>query len=172
MGSTGPSGCHRPKDPREDQAYADKVRRHYAACVTYADKHVGDILANGRVVGKDFFKEPGLNRTLLGDGIATLFAGGESYFMPLVAENEFLPDLVELVTEGIEQEFTIEQLTTHPQVAPLAEKQIAHYQSVYGKPQLQSAEQVVQDIYRRHQIALRKVKIVHPPTPKISLTYK
>ncbi len=38
-------------------------------------EHVGDILANGRVVGKDFFKEPGLNRTLLGDGIATLFAG-------------------------------------------------------------------------------------------------
>ncbi len=38
-------------------------------------EHVGDILANGRVVGKDFFDEPGLHRTLLGDGIATLFAG-------------------------------------------------------------------------------------------------
>ena len=38
-------------------------------------EHVGDILANGRVVGKDFFKEPGLHRTLLGDGIATMFAG-------------------------------------------------------------------------------------------------
>lgn len=38
-------------------------------------EHVGDILANGRVVGKDFFEEPGLNRTLLGDGLATLFAG-------------------------------------------------------------------------------------------------
>lgn len=38
-------------------------------------EHVGDILANGRVVGKDFFEEPGLNRTLLGDGIATAFAG-------------------------------------------------------------------------------------------------
>jgi uracil permease len=38
-------------------------------------EHVGDILANGRVVGKDFFEEPGLNRTLLGDGIATMFAG-------------------------------------------------------------------------------------------------
>ncbi|MDJ0498270.1 MAG: uracil-xanthine permease family protein [Acidimicrobiia bacterium] len=38
-------------------------------------EHVGDILANGRVVGRDFFKEPGLNRTLLGDGIATMFAG-------------------------------------------------------------------------------------------------
>ncbi len=38
-------------------------------------EHVGDILANGRVVQKDFFKEPGLHRTLLGDGVATLFAG-------------------------------------------------------------------------------------------------
>jgi uracil permease len=38
-------------------------------------EHVGDILANGRVVGKDFLEEPGLNRTLLGDGIATAFAG-------------------------------------------------------------------------------------------------
>ncbi len=38
-------------------------------------EHVGDIMANGNVVGKDFFDEPGLNRTLMGDGIATLFAG-------------------------------------------------------------------------------------------------
>jgi uracil permease len=38
-------------------------------------EHVGDILANGRVVGKDFFKEPGVHRTLMGDGIATATAG-------------------------------------------------------------------------------------------------
>ncbi len=38
-------------------------------------EHVGDILANGRVVGKDFFAEPGVHRTLTGDGIATMFAG-------------------------------------------------------------------------------------------------
>ena len=38
-------------------------------------EHVGDILTNGRVVGKDFFDDPGINRTLLGDGIATMFAG-------------------------------------------------------------------------------------------------
>ena len=38
-------------------------------------EHVGDILTNGRVVGKDFFDQPGVNRTLMGDGIATLFAG-------------------------------------------------------------------------------------------------
>ena len=37
-------------------------------------EHIGDITTNGAVVGKDFIKDPGLNRTLLGDGLATLFA--------------------------------------------------------------------------------------------------
>ena len=37
-------------------------------------EHLGDITTNGQVVGKDFIKEPGLNRTLLGDGLATTFA--------------------------------------------------------------------------------------------------
>jgi len=38
-------------------------------------EHIGDITTNGAVVGKDFFKSPGLHRTLMGDGIATAFAG-------------------------------------------------------------------------------------------------
>lgn len=38
-------------------------------------EHIGDITTNGMVVGKDFIKDPGLNRTLLGDGLATMFAG-------------------------------------------------------------------------------------------------
>lgn len=38
-------------------------------------EHIGDITTNGMVVGKDFFQDPGLHRTLLGDGIATMFAG-------------------------------------------------------------------------------------------------
>lgn len=37
-------------------------------------EHVGDVTTNGTVVGKDFLKDPGLNRTLLGDGLATIFA--------------------------------------------------------------------------------------------------
>lgn len=37
-------------------------------------EHLGDITTNGTVVGKDFLKDPGLNRTLLGDGLATMFA--------------------------------------------------------------------------------------------------
>ena len=80
-------------------------------------------------------------------------------------------DVVELVTEGLDQGFTDKQLATHEQVAPLVEKQIAHYRSIYGEPQLDSVQKVVADIRRRHQTAMGKVKIVHPPTPLISLTY-
>lgn len=38
-------------------------------------EHLGDITTNGAVVGKDFFKDPGLHRTLLGDGLGTIVAG-------------------------------------------------------------------------------------------------
>jgi uracil permease len=38
-------------------------------------EHIGDITTNGSVVGKDFFKDPGVHRTLLGDGLATALAG-------------------------------------------------------------------------------------------------
>jgi len=43
------------------------------AFVTAAE-HVGDHAVIGKIVGKDFLKDPGLHRTLLGDGIATSFA--------------------------------------------------------------------------------------------------
>ena len=44
------------------------------AIVTFVE-HIGDVTASSAVVGKDFIKDPGLNRTLMGDGLATMFAG-------------------------------------------------------------------------------------------------
>lgn len=44
------------------------------ALVTFME-HIGDITTNGTVVGQDFLQDPGLHRTLLGDGLATVFAG-------------------------------------------------------------------------------------------------
>ncbi len=44
------------------------------ALVTIAE-HLGDVMVLSRVVGDDFLKKPGLHRTLLGDGIATAWAG-------------------------------------------------------------------------------------------------
>ncbi len=39
-----------------------------------AVEHIGDVVAIGGVTGKDYVKDPGLHRTMLGDGIATSFA--------------------------------------------------------------------------------------------------
>lgn len=37
-------------------------------------EHLGDTLVTSKVVGRDFYKDPGLHRTLLGDGVATAWA--------------------------------------------------------------------------------------------------
>lgn len=42
--------------------------------VTFIE-HVGDITTNGAVCGKNFMIDPGIHRTVLGDGLATAFAG-------------------------------------------------------------------------------------------------
>jgi len=44
------------------------------AIVTFME-HLGDISANSTVCGKDFMIDPGLHRTVLGDGVATAFSG-------------------------------------------------------------------------------------------------
>lgn len=38
-------------------------------------EHIGDITTNGTVVGKNFLEDPGLHKTLLGDGLATVASG-------------------------------------------------------------------------------------------------
>lgn len=44
------------------------------ALVTISE-HIGDHMALSTIIGKDLIKEPGLDKTLLGDGLATLVAG-------------------------------------------------------------------------------------------------
>ena len=44
------------------------------ALVTMCE-HIGDHTALGNIIGKDLIKSPGLDRTLLGDGVATFVAG-------------------------------------------------------------------------------------------------
>ncbi len=44
------------------------------ALVTMAE-HIGDHTALGKIIGKDLLHDPGLDRTLLGDGLATTIAG-------------------------------------------------------------------------------------------------
>ena len=37
-------------------------------------EHLGDTLVTSKVVGRDFYKDPGLHKTILGDGVATAWA--------------------------------------------------------------------------------------------------
>jgi NAD+ synthase len=80
-------------------------------------------------------------------------------------------DVVELLSEGFAQGLTLAELTRHAQILPVVEKQIDHYKKAFGAAKFTSVDQVVADVLRRHQIARGKMKIVHPPSPKISLTY-
>ena len=80
-------------------------------------------------------------------------------------------DVVELVCEGLEQGLSREQLISHEQVAPLVEKQLQHYHHIFGQSKRTSVAQVVEDIEKRHRIAAGKVRIVHPPSPEITLDY-
>ncbi|MEP3837810.1 MAG: sulfatase [Algibacter sp.] len=41
------------RDPRTDNEFAIELKRYYAACVSYADKHVGDILKKLKETGAD-----------------------------------------------------------------------------------------------------------------------
>jgi NAD+ synthase len=81
-------------------------------------------------------------------------------------------EVVEIVTEGVNQGFSTKQLIKHAQIVPLIEKQIAQYKSVYGCTKFTSAEAVVQDVLKRHAQARGKMKILHPPSPKITLSYE
>jgi hypothetical protein len=78
---------------------------------------------------------------------------------------------VELVSEGFVQGLTADELSRHEQIVAVVEKQMQHYKTVFGVLKFTRVNQVVEDMRRRHEIAKGKMKIVHPPSPKISLTY-
>jgi NAD+ synthase len=80
-------------------------------------------------------------------------------------------DLVEVVSEGFDQGFSVEELAVHEQVVPLAEEQIRRYGEAFGKVKFEDCTQIIQDVLRRHEAGKKKMQIVHPPTPKITLKY-
>jgi NAD+ synthase len=81
-------------------------------------------------------------------------------------------DLVELVTEGLHQGFSAQELAAHEQVAPLHERQQREYATLYGAPKFSATIAMVDDIVRRHRIADAKAGIVHPPMPRVTLRYE
>ena len=81
-------------------------------------------------------------------------------------------DVVELITTGLEQGFSKEELFKQEQIVPLVENQIRHYKTTYGSAKFTSVHEVVEDVLERHRQAKRKMKIISPPTPQITLSYE
>ena len=80
-------------------------------------------------------------------------------------------DVVELITAGLEQGFSKKALGEHEQIVPLIEKQIKQYKKIYDRAKFTSVQKVVEDVLKRHQQAKEKMKILSPPTPRITLSY-
>ena len=45
------------------------------ATLVVASEHVGHQIVTGKIIGRDLIKEPGLHRTMLGDGLSTMVSG-------------------------------------------------------------------------------------------------
>jgi NAD+ synthase len=81
-------------------------------------------------------------------------------------------NVVELVTEGFSQGFSANELSRHEQIVPLVEKQLRRYRELFGAARFKGVDEVVADVLRRHSIAKAKMRIIHPPSPEISLIYE
>ena len=80
-------------------------------------------------------------------------------------------NIVELISEGFEQGIPEDELSTSDQIVPLVQEQIDEYRSRFGTTRFKSVAEVVSDVLLRHEMAKRKMEIIHPPTPDISLIY-
>jgi NAD+ synthase len=81
-------------------------------------------------------------------------------------------DLVEMVSEGFDQGLTIQEMAEHEQVIALVGRDMESYRSAFGRSKFSTVEEMISDIESRHRGAERKMRILHPPGPKITLTYK
>ncbi|MDD5192553.1 MAG: NAD(+) synthase [Candidatus Nanoarchaeia archaeon] len=81
-------------------------------------------------------------------------------------------ETVELVTEGLTQGFSLENLIENTQVKEYTEKDMQKYEKIYGNRKFNTTEKIVYDILRRNKIAQKKSEILHPPIAKINLEYR
>lgn len=90
---------------------------------------------------------------------------GQTSFKDLGCDYEF----AELVLNGLDQGLQADELAVHSQVVPYAQQQMEKYVQWYGTPKFTSVAALVNEIIRRHDIALLKAEIVNPEIAPITL---
>jgi NAD+ synthase len=74
-------------------------------------------------------------------------------------------DIVELVTEGLSQGFSKQELKKNIQIIKILDEQLR------VNTKFKNVDEVVSDILYRNSIAISKAEIIHPPSPNITLYY-
>jgi len=81
-------------------------------------------------------------------------------------------DLVELVTEGFAQKFSLKRLIKNKQIKEVAERDMRDYTTLYGNSKFDNRENMLNDIKWRYETAKKKASLIHPPSPIITLKYR
>ena len=81
-------------------------------------------------------------------------------------------ETVELVTMGREQGFSKEQLFGQSQVLEYTTRDMEKYTALHGRSKFSTAQQIVEDIFRRNDGARQKGEIIHPPIAQITKIYQ
>jgi NAD+ synthase len=90
---------------------------------------------------------------------------GQTSFKDLGCDYEF----AELVLNGLDQGLKGHELAAHSQVVTYARQQMDKYVQHHGAPKFASIRELVDEIIRRHEIALLKAEIVNPDIAPITL---
>ena len=80
-------------------------------------------------------------------------------------------DLVELLSCGIEQGLTDQEIRQHSAVNALVERDMDTYAKRFGQSKFTAVDAVVNDYFKRHEIALQKAKIISPAIAPVTLQW-
>lgn len=93
---------------------------------------------------------------------------GQTSFKDLGYDYEF----AEVVLNGLDQGIDQKELAAHSQIVPFAKEQIEKYTRLYTQPKFTGPEQMIQDIIKRHKLALAKASLVCPDIAPLTLRYE
>jgi NAD+ synthase len=80
-------------------------------------------------------------------------------------------DFVELMTEGLLQNFSIAELKKHEQVLTLATQEIATYKKQFKIKKFTTTKEMIDNFLKKNQLAKKKAELVNPPIAPVSLLY-